>query len=290
MNKIQIKLTRDYMQSLLQRCIDEDGGFHGDVTTRSIVSKELKNRFTIRVRGKGTIAGLNAIADSIDVFEGLAMELLHHDGNQVQDECIAIVEGPTQMILVAERTILNILGHASGIATLTRQFVEVVSGTQCEVCDTRKTTPGLRVLEKYAVTCGGGTSHRLGLHDAALYKDNHVFHLEDYSSQLGCAIDNIQSNQSLSFIEVEVDTIEQLEQVLLMPVDIVLLDNMTNDQLTRAVSMRDCCINSPLLEASGGVTLDSIREIAETGVDRIAVGALTHQASWLDIGLDAINE
>jgi nicotinate-nucleotide pyrophosphorylase (carboxylating) len=282
-------LPTDYMRELLRRCLDEDGGLHGDVTTSSMMLSDAQGCFAIHVRGCGTVAGLNPIADSIGVFGELTMELKHQDGDQVQDEQIAILEGSMPAILVAERTILNILGHTSGIASLTRQFVDAIASTECVVCDTRKTTPGLRLLDKYAVTCGGGTLHRLGLHDAVLYKDNHLASLHDFPEQLGAAIANAKTHQDLKCIEVEVDTLEQLEKVLLLPVDMILLDNMTNEQLSLAVSLRNESDSSPLLEASGGVSLETIRLIAETGVDRIAVGALTHRAPWLDIGLDIID-
>jgi len=146
------------------------------------------------------------------------------------------------------------------------------------------------MLDKYAVACGGGTLHRLGLHDAALYKDNHLAGLQQFSAQLRSAIEFARADRPLQFIEVEVDALQQLAEVLLLPVDIVLLDNMTTSQLREAVTMRDESQHKPLLEASGGVTLDSVFDIASSGVDRVAVGGLTHQAPWLDIGLDVIDD
>ena len=145
------------------------------------------------------------------------------------------------------------------------------------------------MLDKYAVTCGGGSSHRIGLHDAALYKDNHLAGMENIVSELGAAISYAKENNELQFVEVEVDTLTQLEQVLSLPVDIILLDNMSPELLREAVELRDASDSSPLLEASGGVTLDTVREIAETGVDRISIGGLVHQATWIDVGLDAID-
>lgn len=274
---------------MLSRCIEEDGGLDGDVTSFSIIPPDARGRFSINVRGSGTIAGLNPIANAIDVFGDLSIELIHKDGDVVQCGNIAILEGQLRTILIAERSMLNILGYASGVATRTRSFVEAIVGTNCKVCDTRKTTPGLRLLDKYAVACGGGTSHRFGLHDAALYKDNHLAGLDDVSRQLGVAITEVKKNQDLKFVEVEVDSLEQLETVLLLNVDIILLDNMPTDLLRQAVLLRDESASSPRLEASGGVNLNTIREIAETGVDRVSVGGLTHQASWLDIGLDIID-
>lgn len=277
------------MRSLLQRCIEEDGGFQGDVTTNSIIAPEMRGKFALHVRGYGTIAGLNPIAEVIDVLGDFEISLVHHDGDDVQDEIIAILDGQVRSILVAERTLLNIVGHASGIASRTRQFVDAVAGTNCKICDTRKTTPGLRVLDKYAVMCGGGTSHRLGLQDAALYKDNHLSTLEDVSIELNAAISIVKEMNDVKFIEIEVDTIEQLEKVLLLPVDIILLDNMSPETLKQAVVLRDASDSSPLLEASGGVNLETVRRIADTGIDRISIGGLTHQSTWLDVGLDTMH-
>ena len=277
------------MRTLLTRCLEEDGGLEGDVTTNSIIPPELQGQFALHVRGHGTISGLDPIAEVVDVFGEIAMTLVHHDGDVVSDENIAFLDGQVQTILVAERTLLNILGHASGIATKTRQFVDAVAGTNCQICDTRKTTPGLRVLDKYAVMCGGGTTHRMGLHDAALYKDNHLVALEDFSNELSEAISNVKATNNLQFVEIEVDTIEQLEKVLSLQVDIILLDNMPPEVLREAVEMRDASEYSPLLEASGGVNVETVRTIAETGVNRVSIGGLVHQATWLDIGLDTMH-
>jgi nicotinate-nucleotide pyrophosphorylase (carboxylating) len=281
-------MTDDYMRTLLRRCVEEDGRSR-DVTSESLVSSQSKELFAINIRGGGTIAGLNPIAMALDVFDDLSMELLHSDGEHVQDKNIALLKGEVRAILGAERTILNVLGYASGIATQTKLFVDAVEGTGCKICDTRKTTPGLRLLDKYAVVCGGGTSHRMGLHDAALYKDNHLAGMEDIVIELGAAISRVKEHGELKFIEVEVDSIEQLEQVLPLPVDIILLDNMPLELLREAVMLRDASQTMPLLEASGGVTLETVRSIAETGVDRISIGGLVHQATWIDIGLDSID-
>jgi len=283
----KIELTT-YMRDLLRRCIDEDGGGF-DVTTESIISPGAKGRFAFHVRGVGILAGLDPIKEAIDVFEGLTIEALRRDGDEVQDENIAVVEGPVKEILGVERTLLNILGHASGIATRTKMFVDVVAQCNCAICDTRKTTPGLRILDKYAVTCGGGSSHRIGLHDAALFKDNHLSELNEFSDELGSAIAKLREKNEVKFVEVEVDTIAQLKKVLLLPVDIILLDNMSSEVLKQAVSLRDASDLSPQLEASGGVTLETVLAIAETGVDRISIGGLTHQATWIDFGLDVID-
>ncbi len=278
------------MRELLNRCIEEDGGFDGDVTSQSIGTQRDSGRFAVHVRGEGVIAGLEPISRGIDVFGDLILTMCNQDGEKVQDETIAHLEGTVQTILLAERTILNVLGHACGIATVTNQYVEAMADTACVLCDTRKTTPGLRMLDKYAVACGGGVPHRIGLHDAALFKDNHLAGLDEPFVQLTEAIKRLREDQSLQFIEVEVDSLQQLEEVLLLDVDIVLLDNFSVEQLQQAVEMRNNSDLTPLLEASGGITIESVREVAQTGVDRVAVGALTHQAPWVDIGLDAIDE
>tara|TARA_B100000959_G_scaffold233563_1_gene251051 strand:- start:523 stop:1377 length:855 start_codon:yes stop_codon:yes gene_type:complete len=282
-------ITNKYMRSLLLRCVEEDGGLDGDITTNSLNLYNETGRFAINVRGNGTVAGLEPIAEAIDLFGDVSMTLLLNDGDEAYDENIAILEGSVRAILVAERTILNVICHASGVATQTKKFVDKVAGTGCAICDTRKTTPGLRLLDKYAVVCGGGTSHRMGLHDAALYKDNHLSELGDLTKELGAAIVCVKENNELKFVEVEVDSLNQLEKVLLLPVDIILLDNMPPELLRQAVELRDASGSSPLLEASGGVTLDTVREIAETGVDRISIGGLVHQAVWIDVGLDAVD-
>ncbi len=277
------------MKKLLQRCLEEDGGLCGDVTTNSLRFSDEIGKFMLNVRGQAIVAGLEPIAQTIDLICDVTIDLLHHDGDLVEDENIATIEGAVKDILLAERTVLNILGYASGVATQTHRFVEKVQGIDCAICDTRKTTPGLRLLDKYAVVCGGGTSHRMGLHDAALYKDNHLSELGDLTKELGAAIVCVKENNELKFVEVEVDSLNQLEKVLLLPVDIILLDNMPPELLREAVELRDASGSSPILEASGGVTLDTVREIAETGVDRISIGGLVHQAVWIDVGLDAVD-
>jgi len=286
--RVKNVINQKYMQNLIRQCLEEDGGLHGDVTTNSIIPTGLQGRFALNVRGQGVIAGLKPIAEAIDVFDDVQITMLHQDGESVKNENIALLEGSVRSILIAERTVLNIIGYASGIASRTRLFVDAVAGTNCKICDTRKTTPGLRALDKYAVVCGGGTSHRMGLHDAVLFKDNHLAGLKDFSTELNEAIAKVRSMNELQFVEVEVDTIEQLKQVLLLPIDIVLLDNMPPDLLLQAVKLRDGSKRSPLLEASGGVTLDSVHSIAETGVDRISIGGIVHQATWLNVGLDVL--
>jgi nicotinate-nucleotide pyrophosphorylase (carboxylating) len=198
---------------------------------------------------------------------------------------LATVSGSLQSILAAERTALNFLQRLSGVASLTRKFVEAASGFRAQLLDTRKTTPGWRLLEKYAVRAGGGTNHRVGLYDAILIKDNHIAGLGGDVRKAVQAARDFPGNAGLA-VEVEVDTLVQLEYALAVHADIVLLDNMSLDQLRAAVSRRDAVSPRTLLEASGGVNLNTVRDIAATGVDRISVGAITHSATALDIGLD----
>jgi len=284
-NKMDIHIE---MRSLLKRCIEEDGGLANDVTTSSIIPQESYGRFALRVREEGVLAGLNLLLDVVDEFGEVSIEAIRHDGERVHNETVGVVEGNIRSILGAERTVLNILGYASGIATRTKKFVDAVEGLDCNICDTRKTTPGLRQLDKYAVTCGGGTSHRIGLDDAALFKDNHLAMITHFEEELREAIVKTKEN-SLDFVMVEVDTLEQLSEVIRLPIDIVLLDNMSTELLKEAVAIRDASQHLPLLEASGNVNLNTVREIAESGVDRISIGGLIHQATWLDVGLDAID-
>jgi nicotinate-nucleotide pyrophosphorylase (carboxylating) len=212
------------------------------------------------------------------------------DGAQVgRGTLLAVVAGPLRSILAAERTALNFLQRLSGIATLTRKFVAAAAGTRAKLLDTRKTTPGWRLLEKYAVRCGGGVNHRVGLYDGILIKDNHLAGLGGDVRRAVEAARTHPGNEGIP-VEVEVDTLDQLEVALAVRADIVLLDNMSLDQLRTAVARRDAIAPDVLLEASGGVNLNTVQEIAATGVDRISVGALTHSAVALDIGLDYIGE
>ncbi len=277
----------------LDRSLREDLGDAGDVTTDSIIDLEATGTAHLTARQSGVVAGLAVVPQ---LAHRVGPDLTFEAGARDGDRCAAgtvlgDLSGSLRTLLMLERTMLNYVGHLSGIATLTHSYVEAIAGTGVEICDTRKTTPGLRHLEKYAVRCGGGTSHRLGLHDAALYKDNHLAALprEVWAMRLGEAIASARHEHQLSFVEVEVDTLRQLEEVLSLPddlIDIVLLDNMTAGSLVRAVQLRDEHAPAVKLEASGGVSLESVRGIAESGVDRISVGALTHSAPWLDIGLD----
>jgi nicotinate-nucleotide pyrophosphorylase (carboxylating) len=232
----------------------------------------------------------------IQIYDpSIELEAYCKDGDRVKlSGDIARLSGPYPSILALERTSLNLLTHLSGIATLTARYVKEVKGTKAQICCTRKTHLGLRGLEKYAVHCGGATSHRMGLYDAVLWKDNHLAHfsssLEELEKGIREAAEQARKRYpKLKFIQVEVDSLEQLEYVLRCPVDMVLLDNMSCASLEKAVWMRNETAPRILLEASGGVYLPTLSAVAKTGVDRISVGALTHSAPALDIGLDLLD-
>ena len=222
----------------------------------------------------------------------LRCEALAVDGDLVDPGCRVLeIVGPLSTILPLERTMLNLLGRLSGVATTTRRFVDAVAGTSALIVDTRKTTPGLRRLEKYAVRCGGGHLHRIGLFDAVLVKDNHLGMLDttEIAMAVEAAADASREASRAQFVEIEVDNFEQFDVLLKLPdgkIDAVLLDNMSPDELRHAVGLRNASRPDLLLEASGGIRLETVREVAETGVDRIAVGAITHSAVQVDFGLD----
>jgi nicotinate-nucleotide pyrophosphorylase (carboxylating) len=285
-------LTHDALDALLARARDEDLGPKGlDVTSRYCIPPDLDETGWLRSRAAGRLAGLAVLPQIAAIYDAkLSVTLETTDGCVVQsNETVARLDGPLRSMLAMERIALNLLGHLSGIATLTGQFVEAVSHTHAAILDTRKTLPGLRALEKYAVACGGGVNHRMGLYDAMLIKDNHLAHLpaSDLTTELRRAIKAArQEHPELKFIEVEVDDLKQLEAVLTLDVDIVLLDNMTPHQLAQAVALRDARAPAIQLEASGGIDLEQAAIVADSGVDRISVGALTHSPPTLDLGLD----
>jgi len=283
------------LDEAIDRWLLEDLGEHGDVTTSSLVAPDISVRTEIRARQDGVIAGLPVVIRMIERRGGmLRVEPLAADGDLVHEGMRVLeVVGPLSTLLPIERTILNLLGRVSGVASLTRKFVDAIEGTGAIIVDTRKTTPGLRMLEKYAVRCGGGHLHRIGLHDAVLVKDNHIAALD--AQELGPAVEALAAAArdltSARFIEVEVDRLEQLDVLLELPedtIDIILLDNMDTAEITEAVARRNRRRPEILLEASGGVRLDTARGIAECGVDRLAVGAITHSAVQVDFGLDAV--
>jgi len=260
----------------------EDLGLTGDITTNATVSAKAVATGVFEARGPGVISGLDVARETFRILDpAVTFEAHVSDGDAVAAKTVvATVKGNARAILTGERVALNFMGRMSGIATLTRRFVDAVAGTKAHIADTRKTTPGLRAFEKYAVRCGGGHNHRTGLFDAVLIKDNHIVAAGGIQAAIRAAR---AASGHMVKIEIEVDTLEQLAVVLTHNVDAVLLDNMTNDRLRKAVAMVD---GRALTEASGGVSLPTVAAIAATGVDLISAGALTHSAAVLDLGLD----
>jgi nicotinate-nucleotide pyrophosphorylase (carboxylating) len=270
------------LEPVVRAALAEDLGRAGDVTGHACIPPEARWSAAIVSRGEGRLAGVGAARLAFRLLDpGAEVAVLLGNGAAVQPGAvIARVEGRAQALLAAERTALNLLGRLSGVATLTAAYVAAVAGTGAVIADTRKTTPGLRALEKHAVRCGGGVNHRFGLDDAILIKDNHVA----VCGGVGEALRRARAHAGhLMKVEVEVDSLAQLEEALPHRPDVVMLDNFSLDDLRAAVALAR---GRTVLEASGGVTLDTVRGIAETGVDVISVGALTHSAPVLDVGLD----
>jgi nicotinate-nucleotide pyrophosphorylase (carboxylating) len=265
---------------LIKRALAEDLQGGEDITSVATVSGSEKVVADFVARKSGVIAGID-MARAVLVELGLKdISVLVQDGARVEAGAVLLtVRGDTRAILLAERTALNFLGHLSGIATLTHRWVDEVAGTQCAIRDTRKTTPGMRLLEKYAVRMGGGTNHRMSLSDAALIKDNHIA----AAGGVVAAFSQVRAKFPGAPIEIEVDTLEQLKEVLPLKPDLVLLDNMSPEQCAEAVATT---AGKCKLEASGGISLESAKSYALSGVDYLAIGALTHSAPVLDIGLD----
>jgi nicotinate-nucleotide pyrophosphorylase (carboxylating) len=276
---------------LVELALQEDVGT-GDLTSQAVIPEALGGRAAFVARAAGVLSALPAAAQVFATLDArVRFEPLLRDGAAVQPgQRLATVAGPMRAILSGERTALNFVQHLSGIATQTRRYVDAVAGLKCQVLDTRKTLPGWRLLEKYAVRCGGGHNHRVGLFDGVLIKDNHLSALGLGRKKFRHAVEAARAlHGSAVPIEVEVEGLPELDEALGCAPDIVLLDNMPPDQLREAVRRRDAVTPRVLLEASGGVTLATIRAIAETGVDRVSVGALTHSAPALDIALDYLN-
>ncbi|HEY1191015.1 MAG TPA: carboxylating nicotinate-nucleotide diphosphorylase [Gemmata sp.] len=276
--------------ALIDLALAEDFGTTGDRTGLATIPELARATAAFVARGPGVVAGLPVAALACRaVSPELRFTPAVADGTPTaRGTVLATVEGPLRALLAAERTALNFLQRLSGVASLTRKFVDAVHGFPAKVLDTRKTTPGWRLLEKYAVRAGGGTNHRIGLYDGILIKDNHIAGLGGDVRRAVEAARTYPGNAGLP-VEVEVDTLEQLEHALAVRADIVLLDNMPPDQLRTAVARRNAVSPGTLLEASGGVNLATVRDIASTGVDRISVGALTHSAPAHDIGLDYLS-
>ncbi|MBR9835711.1 MAG: carboxylating nicotinate-nucleotide diphosphorylase [Alphaproteobacteria bacterium] len=272
------------LDPIVRLALAEDLGRAGDLTTDATIAPGTALTAHIRARKSGVLAGMDAAAHALKLVDDtVTLDTRIQDGAPIAPgDVIAVMSGPARSILIAERTMLNFLGRLSGIATLTSTYAQAIAHTRAKVVCTRKTTPGHRAVEKRAVRCGGGTSHRYGLDDAILIKDNHI-------AACGSIPEALQRAHAyaghLRMIEIEVDTLDQLREALPHKPHAVLLDNMGPDMLAEAVQI----INGQCLaEASGGITLETIGAVAETGVDYISVGALTHSASNLDVGLDIL--
>ena len=283
------ELEREECRRILHWGLVEDLGPAGDITSKAVIPPALRASALFVTRVEGVVAGLPMLPMLVEAQDGdLELELLLADGPVPAETAVARLCGPLLGILAVERLALNVLGQLSGTATLTARYVAAVAGTNARICDTRKTTPGWRHLEKYAVRVGGGTNHRIGLFDAVLIKDNHLAGLgAENDHPIAVAIERVRATIATgTVVEVEVDSLRQLEEALAAGPDIVLLDNMSPQSLRLAVEIRDRKAPTTLLEASGGITLENVARVAQAGVDRISIGALTHSAPALDLGLD----
>jgi nicotinate-nucleotide pyrophosphorylase (carboxylating) len=280
-----LQLNRNEIRRTVRAALAEDVG-RGDATTLASVPKTATARAVMRARQPLVIAGL-AFAEMAfrELASAVRIKRLVRDGQRVKASAVLLeISGPACAILSAERVALNFVQRLSGIATLTSQFVKAIKGTRAQVLDTRKTTPGWRRFEKYAVTCGGGHNHRHGLYDMVLIKDNHLAALRDEKpNAIAAAVQRARRKFPRLKVEVEADTLEQVQQAMDAGADFILLDNMSPARLRRAVKL---VAGRAKTEASGGVNLKTVRQIARTGVDFISVGALTHSAQAVDIGLD----
>ena len=273
------------MRAIVQRALDEDIAW-GDVTTDNSVPADQRSRAVLLVKQDGVLCGVHVFAETLALVDpAVTVDIALPDGADiVRGSVAALVEGPTRALLTAERTALNFVQRLSGIATMTAAFAERLGGLSTRLVDTRKTTPGLRVLEKYAVRVGGGHNHRFNLADAVLLKDNHLAALKSRGLDLAEAIRTIKQRVPHTMkVEVEVTSVDQIDAALAGGADIILLDNMSNEAMRDAVQRIG---GRALTECSGNVTLETIRERAETGVDLISSGALTHSAKALDISLE----
>ena len=270
------------IEPIVRRALEEDLGRAGDITSELTVPAERRITAKLVARKAGTIAGLIAAQCVFELVDpSVTIRFETPDGSKTNTGAsLATIEGSARSVLTAERVALNFVGHLSGIATAARALVDAVAGTKARIVETRKTTPGLRLLEKYAVRCGGGFNHRFGLDDAVLIKDNHIV----AAGGIAPAIERVRTGLGhMAKIELEVDSLAQLEEALALNIDTILLDNMSIDDLKRAVATTK---GRAVLEASGNVILATVRAIAETGVDYISSGAITHSAPNLDVALD----
>lgn len=283
-NRVSAGLNPFLYREIVEQAIKEDLGRGGDLTTEAIVEPDALAEAVIAARDEGTVAGLSAALYAFFLLDPrMEMEILNRDGDHIYPGATLVrLKGNARALLTAERTALNLLGRLCGIATATRMLTQLITHTNAKVVDTRKTTPGLRALEKYAVRMGGGQNHRMGLDDMVLIKDNHIA----YAKSIEDAVRKARARVGHTVkIEVEVDTLGQLEQVMRTDADIVMLDNMDLPTLRTAVSLVG---KRKLVEASGGVNARTIVEIAESGVDLISLGALTHSVMNFDVGLDFV--
>ena len=281
LNTVPLRLTHDHIDELLHRALAEDIGA-GDVTTQALVPAHQLGVAGARAKQAGVLAGSAIAARVFSLLDGAvdATSLLADGELLTPGTTFLQVEGSLQAILTGERVALNILRHLSGIATLTRAFVQAVEGTNARIIDTRKTTPGLRLFEKYAVRVGGGHNHRIGLFDGVLIKDNHIAACGSVTAAVERARTSVHH---LLKIQIEAESLEQVAEALEAGVDGILLDDMSPEMMATAVEMAQ---GRAFTEASGGITLESVRDAARTGVDLISVGMLTHSAAALDISLD----
>jgi nicotinate-nucleotide pyrophosphorylase (carboxylating) len=293
MEKELIKIDFEQIRPLIKLAIEEDLGT-GDITSEILFNDDEQAKADIVSREEIVVCGMDITNEILKLYdEKLKLKIRIEDGESAHvGSKLGTIEGPLRPMLSAERVVLNFLQRLSGIATTTRKYVLAIQGTKAKIYDTRKTMPGWRILEKYAVRCGGGHNHRIGLYDGILIKDNHLAQLgRNFQPRLKEIIEKAKEKKGIKFIAVEVDHVDdQLNFVLEIPgIDIVLLDNMGQWQLKHAVEMRDGMCGKhkkPLLEASGSITLSNVSAIAQCGVDRIAIGAITHSATAVDIGLD----
>jgi len=276
-------LPSSLIDPIIEAALREDFGRGGDITSLSTIPENKTAKAVMRARQDGVVCGIDLAARVFALVDpALTLKAKAQDGDAVSSrQDLLVIEGPARSILGAERVALNFISHLSGIASATAELVKHCEGTKAQIADTRKTTPNLRALEKYAVRMGGGMNHRLGLDDAVLIKDNHIA----VAGSIAAALDGAQDYAGhMVKIEIEVDTLSQLQEVLDHGgADIVMLDNFSLDDMKQAVDMAE---NSLLIEASGNITLDTVRSVAETGVNIISSGWITHSAPILDIGLD----
>ncbi len=276
-------LNQFYVDNLIKTALLEDINYV-DITTDYLIPEDQENEAKFLAKADGVLCGIEVALRVFTLIQpDFQYEVFIHDGEEVKKgDIIAKIKGKTRTILKGERTALNLLQHMSGISSMTNRIVKIVEGTNASIADTRKTLPGMRPLQKYAVTVGGGKNHRFNLSDAAMLKDNHV----DAGGGITNAVTKLRTKLGhMAKVELEVRTLDELREALSVDVDVIMLDNMDNDTMREAVKIAD---GKALLEASGGITEETIRDVAETGVDVISIGALTHSVKAFDISLKII--